>query len=247
MRTLEFKAAFALTVWLVSAAPQTQAKNPNEGKSIGWPGTTLSGIPCYGSRSGFGPYDYTDKANWHSQGLFVVEEVHFPRETETLTGKGAVIKSTDIEYALGADIDYTLRAFPNHHRALWSWVRLYLENRNSRSEKERQSRESEQRPFAPPECYLQRAIAFAPKDPVPHFILGIYLHRRTHLKPALEEYLLADKMQPNNAEIQYNLGLLYFDLGDFEKARQQASKAQSLGYPQTGLGKKLRRLSEQQQ
>ena len=235
----------AMIALLVGIPASAQGRNPNEKQQTGWPGETLSGNPCYGKESGYGPFDYTDKSNWPER-LHLVESAHFPKETEHLTGKGAKIKSTNIEYALSADMDYTLRAFPNHHRALWSWVRLYQQNRNNYSDYERETRERKGELYAPPECYLQRAIKFAPQDAIPHMILGIYLHKSKRLEPALKEYLLADKMQPKNAELKYNIGLLYFDLQDYEKAKKYADEAKSLGYPLEGLERKLRRVSQGQ-
>jgi exosortase A-associated hydrolase 1 len=62
--------------------------------------------PCGSLANAFGPYDYrTDRG----QPLNLVESAHFTTES------GAV----DSRYhrPIGVELDYTLRAFPNHHRA----------------------------------------------------------------------------------------------------------------------------------
>ena len=79
-------------------------------------------------------------------------------------------------------------------------------------------------------------------------IFGIYLHRRGKHEAAMESYLKAEKQLPNHPELLYNIGLLQFDVGNNEKAKEYAERAQALGYPLTGLQKKiLRRDSEPQQ
>lgn len=208
-------------------------------KSLGWPGNTLNGAPCYGTKQGFGPFDYTNKRNWTERRLFVVERDHFPPESENLTGRGAVVKSTDPEKGLAADFDYTLKAFPNHHRALWSMVRLFLQNRNNYTKEERIFQEKKRQPPTRPECYLQRAMAFAPEDPVPAYIYAIYLHKAGRLNDSLARYEEVEKRMPRNAEVTYNIGLLYFDLKQYEKAELYAQRAKELGFPLSGLMKKL--------
>lgn len=51
---------------------------------------------------------------------------------------------------------------------------------------------------------------------------------------------MAQKYLPeNNLDLTYNLGLLYFDLKDYDNALIQAQKAISLGHPLPGLKNKL--------
>lgn len=77
---------------------------------------------CGSLNNSFGPFDYryktsvkTELGDAHS----MVEGAHFtPQIEQLIRGKTAVEP--------GPDIDYTLRAFPNHHRALLSMSRLAL-------------------------------------------------------------------------------------------------------------------------
>ncbi|MEA3642642.1 MAG: hypothetical protein VBE63_22260, partial [Lamprobacter sp.] len=66
-----------------------------------------------------------------------------------------------------------------------------------------------------------------------------YYYRANRL-PESKKYLeKAVSMAPENAEINYNLGLTLFALGEFDSARMRARKAYKLGYPLPGLRNKL--------
>ena len=68
--------------------------------------------PCGSLVNGYGPFDYRTSAKQ----LDIVEKYHFTSDVESLKhGKAGY---------LGTDLDYTLRASPNHHRALMAMVNL---------------------------------------------------------------------------------------------------------------------------
>ena len=69
---------------------------------------------CGQIANSFGPFDYNDPGN--VQNIAMVEPHHFPEEVE-LGIRGAT-------GPLGSDIDYTLRAIPNHPRALATMARV---------------------------------------------------------------------------------------------------------------------------
>jgi tetratricopeptide (TPR) repeat protein len=54
----------------------------------------------------------------------------------------------------------------------------------------------------------------------------------------LEEGAALDE---RDANIQYNLGLAYFDVGQYEKALKSAHRAYAAGFPLPGLREKLKR------
>ena len=60
---------------------------------------------------GYGPYDYTNPIHFREK-LPIVEGAHFDAGVESLRGHLKKNAGT-----LDGDLDYTLRAFPNHHRA----------------------------------------------------------------------------------------------------------------------------------
>lgn len=179
---------------------------------------------CGSLDNAYGPYDYTNPKDV-SEKLPVVEQYHFNQNVESL-------KSGESSADPGSDLDYVLRAFPNHHRALYSMVQLGLKYKNS---------------MVPPgarystECYLIRAARFSPKDATVPQIWGLYLSRLGHTEAALKKYEYAVELDPDSAEANYNLGLLYLKLGRTEAALKSAKIAYQLGYPLMGLKHQLQR------
>jgi len=188
-------------------------------------GLAASGIawaqtpPCGALTNSYGPFDYrTSKAE-----LKIVEDYHFTPDVETLRhGNTATV---------GGDIDYTLRASPNHHRALMSMVNLAV---RTKSEK----------PLGPRltvDCYFDRAMRFANDDGAVRIIYGIYLYKigkKVDARRVLEDARKIDDGDPN---LHYNLGVVYLDLGDKDNALASAQKAYQLGAQLPGLRDKLRK------
>ncbi len=192
----------------------------NNAHAIGWFGTDLQGRACEGGEQHYGPYDYRKPEN-HGYRLHIVESYHFNKQVEHLI-KGMTGK-------LEGDINYTLRAFPNHHKALKSIARLSLR------------RPSADKKFPEAECYLQRAAVFTPDDPIVHLIFAIYLHQKHKLQRAKKEYQLAIKYSPKSGLAHYNYGLVLVDLDDVKGAKKQARIAAKLGYPLKGLDKLIKK------
>jgi tetratricopeptide (TPR) repeat protein len=165
----------------------------------------------------YGPYDYrTEKDK-----LQIVEIAHFTKEVE-LGEKG----NTDL---LGGDLDYTLQASPNHHRALATLTRVALRNKSVHLEKSK----------FPVECYFLRAIQFAPDDGVARAAYGTYLFGLGRYDKALTVYKEAIALAPEDPMINYNTGLAYLKKNDFEHANLYAHKAYDQGYPLPGLKNQL--------
>ncbi|MEX1198524.1 MAG: tetratricopeptide repeat protein [Pseudohongiellaceae bacterium] len=183
-----------------------------------WVGTSLNGVACSGGSPGnFGPYDYrTDKER-----LPVVENRHFTPQVEQLR------RGETAQHPM-SDASYTLVRFPNHHRALYSAVRFSLGESGYGSH---------DRYVA--ECFLQRAIHFRLNDPVPHMLYGLYLHRLGQLDKSLEKYQAAEELAPNDANLLYNMGLVYFDSGNYAESYRYAQAAYSHGIELPGLRRKL--------
>jgi len=169
----------------------------------------------------YGPYDYINPA--HQSKLPIVLGAHFTKEVEML------IRGTTGHTPYG-DIDYTLRAIPNYHRALYAMSRLQI--RDKRTLKNSRSHYSSR-------CYFERAIYFSPKDAVSYMLYGIHLHRIGDLSEAQVKYEMAEGIGLTTAEFYYNYGLLLLDRKDFEKSRLYAKKAYLLGYPLNHLREKL--------
>ena len=182
-------------------------------------GVAQAAEECGSLANGYGPYDYrTDKSK-----LGVVETNHFTREVELLIrGKSA---------ALGGDIDYTLRAFPNHHRALRSMERLGARLKTNRPHQATYT----------VSCYFERAIQFRPNDATVRMLYANYLVKQGHAEAALQHMKAAEEAIGDNANLHYNMGLAYLDLKDYDNALKHAHRAYQLGFPLPGLRNRLER------
>lgn len=164
-----------------------------------------------------GPFDYrVDRDK-----LKIVEDFHFTPQVEALvSGQSSVISG---------DLDYTLRAFPNHHRALIAMSRLGLRHKSLTA------------PQAPRsvECYFDRALRFRPDDTVARMLYATYLRDIKRLPDALKQVDQAIEIGKDNAFTQYNAGLVLADMGEFERALQQAHKAEAMGFMRKELREKL--------
>ena len=183
---------------------------------------------CGDLRNQYGPYDYTNPSH-RAEKLPRVEQYHFDVGVQSLKGLSNVVGS---EARLGGDIGYTLQAFPNHHLALYTMIRYYVEK----------VPEGAQRMLYDPPCWFERARRFAPHDATVVMLEGVYYQKVGKLSQAKQAYEQALEMNPGSAEINYNAGLLYVALKDYERAAACASRAYELGYPLPGLRRKLVRL-----
>lgn len=169
------------------------------------------------------PLDYRNEKD--REALKLIEPFHFTAEVENL--------ERGITSPLPADIHYVLMRFLNHPRALNSMANWQLKNGFQ-----------EGKQYFIAECYFERAIAFTPDDPMIYLVWGNYLFRKKDYTKALEMYKEAELLDPENAEVHYDMGLLYIELKDLDAAREQADRAYELGYPLLGLQHKLERLSK---
>jgi hypothetical protein len=174
---------------------------------------------CGNLQNPFGPFDYRDPQA-RGNPLHLVELAHFSGDVEGLReGRSSTIVG---------DLDYTLRAFPNHHRALNSVGRYALRGGKFVSES-----------IPTADCFFERAVAFAPDDQVVRALYGNYLFKRKKNGEAKAQYDEALRLAPESAEINYNAGLFYLAIGDVARARELAKVAYDQGYPLLGLKTKL--------
>ena len=75
---------------------------------------------------------------------------------------------------------------------------------------------------------------------------GLYARVSTHdqqtlglQSEAMRELEQAAKLLPDNAEVNYNLGLIYFDRKDYQTSQSYAKRAYAGGFPLPGLRRKL--------
>ena len=175
---------------------------------------------CGELENDYGPYDYSD-SNDRQKNLPIVERFHFTPNVENLV-KGNT-------GPLGGELDYTLRAFPNHHRALAALAKLGLRDKTPKPVGARYS----------VECFFDRAIRFKPNHATVRMVYGTYLLKLGQPDKAIDQLNVAVNLQPEDPTINYNLGLLYAQKKDYGQARTYAKKAYELGFPLPGLKNKL--------
>lgn len=176
---------------------------------------------CGSLQNAYGPFDYTN-AEHRADKIPIVDVNHFQPEIEALIGSPGGLGTI-----MGA-LDYTLRAVPNHHRALATLAQYTLRGG---------SREN----FRSTECYFDRAMRFKPDDGMVYLTFGGYLSRKHEYAQAEKQYATALALLPDSSEGHYNLGLLYLETGRPEKAKEEALLAYQLGYPLRGLRNRLAR------
>lgn len=195
----------------VFAAPNNRIDNNTCG---------IVGGQLTGGVSSLGPWDYTQRAS-HVH-LERVEKSYFPQHVENLTGDP---KQSAMSAAK------TLRIYPNHHRALYTMMRYYRDYPDIDNKNEIHSME----------CLFTRARFFAPNDPMVYMLNGMHYHWNSDFIGSRDKYMKAYQLEPENPQVNYNLGLMYYDQGDYENAAKHADIAYSGGYPLQGLRKKLAR------
>ncbi|MFT7724540.1 MAG: hypothetical protein QM788_17200 [Roseateles sp.] len=181
---------------------------------------------CGELTNAYGPFDYRVEKD---QKLAIVESRHFTTEVERLIAGHAGY--------LGGDIDYTLRASPNHHRALMSLANWGVKLKGAQ----------------PPnmnytvDCYFDRAFRFRPDDRIPQLIYIDYLNRLGRKDKALqmaEPLLRVPELDPPTRN---NLGMLMFDLGNYDEALKQCHLSIADGWPRTDLQNRLKAIGRWQE
>ena len=188
----------------------------------------------------FGPYDYYDPPKG---ALSLVERAHFGAKTEQLARRKSWC-------GYWSDLDYTLRALPNHPRALVAMSEYLKDHQPCKKRKSRRNRQSSvydivedidvsawQKNNA--DYYYKRAIEFRPKYSSTYVLYGRFLHKNGELDKSLQYYKEAEKRDPDSIDVHYYLGLLYFDKGYYDKAKTHADESYKHGQTLTELRDKL--------
>lgn len=175
--------------------------------------------PLYGM--GIGPLDYQSAPG--TDVLKLVESAHFTPGVESLT-KGST-------GTFGGDLDYTLRAYPNHYRALATMSRLQFKEKKPQPNGARW----------PVACYFERATRWRPNDANVRLVYGIHLFKDGFRKEAVEQLEMAVSLGLDTGNVHYNLGLALLETGDFEGAIRHAVRAYRLGFSLPALKTKLQK------
>ena len=170
-----------------------------------------------------GPVDFRTVSPYT---IAFVEVRHFDRGVESL--------KRGIKATVAGDIAFTLRAFPNHPRALRAVAALVRRNGG----------------ITPPdlglsvECWFDRAVSYRPDDIDVRIVYATELIRDGKLAAAREHVLKAEELindrAADNPRFHYNLGLLLYDIKEFDRALTHAKKAYALGFELPGLRNRLK-------
>lgn len=179
---------------------------------------------CGSLSNHYGPFDYRTVP---PENLALVENYHFTPKVETLQGGNTTMTP-------GGDMSYTLKVFPNHHRALMAVMRL----------SEKQKRDPPTEMIYTVRCWFDRAERFKPDDGMVQALYGIYLTRSGSTKEGITKLEHAIELGTDSGNIYYNIGLAYFDLKQYDKALENAHKAYRLGFNLPGLKNKLKRVEK---
>lgn len=175
---------------------------------------------CGDLKNGYGPFDYRKRAEFASE-FETVEMAHFTADVENgIKGSSGYI---------GGDLDYTLRAIPNHIRALGAMVRTAQTQKTIKVSGANY----------PVECYFNRALRLAPDDGAVYSAYGNFLFGQGKTEQAFAMYRQAASLNPEDPTIAYNLGLAYFKKKDYEQALKFAKIAYSKNFPLPGLKQRL--------
>lgn len=179
---------------------------------------------CGSLASHYGPYDYrVDRDK-----LPIVENYHFTTKVEKLVS-GATSTTP------GPDLEYTLKTFPNHARALATVVRW--------SKKKGERHPNDLRYSV--DCHFDRALRFKADDAVVRMLFANWLGDTDRRQEGLAQL---DQVKPgDNPFTTYNLGLVYAELGGYDKALELAHKAQALGFARPGLQQLLEKAGQWRQ
>jgi tetratricopeptide (TPR) repeat protein len=125
------------------------------------------------------------------------------------------------------NLQFILYVFPNSPQALNSISELCVDKWKSA--------------HCDADAWFEKAIAVNPDVATTWTLLGIHLQRKKRPSEAIQHFQHALKLNPNDLNAHYNMGLAYFDLKEYDKANEQAQISYALGAPLPGLRNLLKR------
>jgi hypothetical protein len=185
---------------------------------------------CGDLKNAFGPFDYRPShykpvpgdSQPYASKLYLVESAHFTTSVELGT-KGM---TTELP---GGDLDYTLRVFPNHHRALATVTKIWVREKTPTPRGFKMSAE----------CYFERAVRFQPADAITRLLYADFLVKGNRMPDAIRQIEFAAVEAGDNAFTHYNIGMLYANAKVYESALTHAKKAMELGLDRDDLKRRL--------
>jgi tetratricopeptide (TPR) repeat protein len=96
-------------------------------------------------------------------------------------------------------------------------------------------------------CWFDRAVAYRPDDAQVRIVWAFELIKAKQNAAALEQVTKAEQLAKGNPQIHYNVGLLYFDLKEYDKSLANARIAYEQGFNLPGLKDKLSKAGKWQE
>jgi tetratricopeptide (TPR) repeat protein len=178
-------------------------------------GTGGCSLKFMASSRDYRPEKYVFETTYKTHGtlLKLVEDAHFTPNVELLRSSKS---GTGLP---GPDLAYTLRVYPNHHRALLAMAALGEKKQTSQPEGSENT----------VECWYIRALTFAPDDNIARMLFAQFLIKKNRNEEADKQLDFVASHAGDNAFTHNNVGLLYFDMKNYDKALFHSHKAIELG------------------
>lgn len=210
--------------WTRPTALPTQSRQQQQQRNVRCAGVSAFVVVCavVGSAQTLAQQKNNDYyASAGTQLLSNVETYHIGPALEKL-------RARYYESAYG-DVAFILGYFPNHPQGLILMTQLC---------------EHWKSPKCEPEIMLdvfERAVAVNPNVAATYVLRGIYLDRLKRIPDAVASLEKALSLDPDSVNAHYNLGLIYFEAKQFDRANAHAQTAYRLGAPLPGLRDKLKK------
>jgi hypothetical protein len=156
--------------------------------------------------------------------LATVEKYHFPPSVAI-----AVRPAGQSVSWLGGNLDYTLRSFPNHHRALNALVILWERDQVVQPPGSKLSTD----------CWFERAVRFRGDDVIVRMLYARYLGLRKQPDRAAVHLAEAERAAEGNVLTLYNAGLVHAELKRWDDALRLEHAARAQGMARVELKDKL--------
>jgi hypothetical protein len=227
-------------VWVLTLSPASVADSTADSKFV-YGASNDGGDNVDGQ---FGPYDYYRPPK--PAAIALVERPHL--------GFVVADQLRKKEYCgYQSNLNYTLRAFPNHPKALVMMAEYLASHSPCPAQQEPTSVASsvwaiennnwQERNM---DFYFQTALNFMtedtrviPKHAETHVLYGDWLRKNGRADEAMKQYEAARALEPGYANMYYGLGMLYLDQKNIHKATENAKKAYALGKPPNDLKDRL--------
>jgi tetratricopeptide (TPR) repeat protein len=190
----------------------------------------------------FGPFDYYDTRSTPTKAYALVESAHLGPKTQLMLRQGD-------KCGYWGDLDYTLRAFPNHPRALKMMAEFLKTNvscniggpppaTTSALDLAAQI-ESGRWEGRTMEYYFETAIKYRPQYTETRVLFARALRDVGKRDQAVEVLQEALKQDAGSSAAHYEIGTLLLAKGDKQAALRHARKAYQLGSPPAALRDQL--------